>query len=133
MKEQYYLNFDKEGNIIGYFVNTINKDIPTSAIKISTELWKVLINSNWKFKTGIDIESIKDLGLDNYTEYIEEEKEQKTVVIEPSPFIVLGELAVRNKIENIRRKNEFEKLFKQTEILGKLMVENKINIMKEGR
>src|SRR5690625_1749346 len=51
---QYYADFDESGNIAGFYVDTINDQIPESAIPISEEDWQTYIEASWKYRLGGD-------------------------------------------------------------------------------
>src|SRR5690625_3359659 len=55
MGQQYYVNFNETGNIIGFYIDTIHGDnIPESAIPISTEDWQVYSADASKYKLDGD-------------------------------------------------------------------------------
>lgn len=82
--EQYYADFDEDGNITGFYVNTINDVIPQGAMPITTADWQMYSSDAGKYK----------LDGDTIREKTQQELDDEAAARpprEPSPLQILQE------------------------------------------
>lgn len=115
---QYYADFDETGNIVGFYVDDINKVIPETAIPITFDEWQTFLPDTSKWK--LDGDSIREKTPEEIAE--EETNRPPAPPREPTETEILGQQLVDRELEALELRT-------QNEVLGGQIVEKELQIL----
>lgn len=121
VEPQYYADFDETGNIVGFYVDDINKVIPETAIPITFDEWQTYLTNTSRYK--LDGDTIREKTPEEIAE--EEANRPPAPPREPTETEILGERLFDAETELIQTRME-------NEMLGKTLFDLQTELFEKG-